>query len=209
MVSPLMLMLLGAFVAMMLIRPAVAFILGRSIGRKVLAGQPDRIQLLPASPSLSRHEQQLDQEADALVREGFRDAGWFTVVELQGVVLRMLAHEGEQWLAVLYDHPSAGTWCELIQVFADGTRRSFTSSRPTGLVPTPGRQVTHFPGFPAAQVLQRARLAPPTTTPVPMTAAGAAAAYEQGFAEVMAARKAQGISRKEVVRVAMKPPRAA
>lgn len=189
------------------LRPLIAIVLGKSIGMRVLAKQPDTIRLVPAGPSASSKPEAIESQAQTLMSEGFSDAGWFTVAEMPQVVLRLLAHEGEGWLSSIYEHKQAGRWLEINARFPDGSRATFHNMRSTGLAPLPGTSVTRLVGAPASAVLRAARKARETftMTPLSVSASTVVKTFEDGYATLTAQRKAQGISRAEVVGVAVRP----
>ncbi len=189
-------------------RPVVALVLGRRIGASALARQPDAIHLRPASLDAARHGLAMEAAARTLMQQGFSDAGWFDIAELPGFTLRLLAHEPEGWLATVYGHPKAGQWVEIGARYPDGSRSSFTSSRASGLASLPGVHVTHMPGASVGAVLAIARKArvKVDTTPMPVSASNAPQVFEEGYAAIIALRKAQGLSRAEVAAVALRGP---
>lgn len=189
-------------------RPVIALLFGGAIGKAVAAKQPDNIHLVPADASAARNAGPLDEQARALVAEGFRDAGWFKVTEMPDVVIRLLAHEPEGWLASLYEHRLAGQWAELALRFPDGTRMSFTTMRATGLKSLPGFESMNMPGVTLATLLRAARngRGKKDLTPLSCSASSAPGIFEAGYAEITALRKGQGISRSEVVAVSLRPP---
>ena len=195
--------------ARLVLRPVLALVHGKQIGAQVLARQPDAIHLVPAARSAALKPDVLEAGAQVLVQEGFTDAGWFTVPEIPDVTLRMLANEAEGLHATLYEHRRAGHWTEIGARYPDGTRTSWTSMRATGLGSLPNVTVTHLEGATPGAVLRAARAGREhaALTPLVVNAAQAPRVFEAGYADLVAARKAQGISRAEVAAVAARPSR--
>lgn len=77
-----------------------------------------------------------------------------------------------------------------------------TSGVDLGLVPRPWHPVTHLAGAKPAVLHSRLVALRPLNGIERIEAGRAAGVFEQGFAEAMAWRKSQGISRSEIVRVA-------
>ena len=203
-IVPLVLSVIGLILLRPLLRLAIAFVDGRGIGKRALAKQPDRIQLREAGPAAWQDREAADRLTQPLIMLGYEQAGTFTVAEMPGVVVRLLVHLRECVAAMVYEHPKVGLWVELTTRYTGGTACSVTSGRDRGLAQWPGHPVTHLPGA-APDVLHARLLAQrPANGMLPLEAGKAAAAFEAGFAEGMAWRKAQGISRAEVVKIAVK-----
>ena len=190
------------------IRPLVAFVMGGRIGAAVAAKQPDTIHLEPASRGAFRQADAIDRKAQVLMQAGFSDAGAFTVPELPGFTLRMLANEAEGLLANLYEHRVAGLWVEINARFPDGSRACWVNSKVTGLAQLPNMRVHYMTGASVEAVLAAARkgIAKIPLTPLSLNAATAPRVFEEGYAAITAARKAQGVSRREVVEIAVRRP---
>ncbi len=188
-----------------LLRVVIALVAGRAIGRSALAKQADRIHLVPSGPTRWQAPQEPQRLAQPLLSLGYQDAGTFTVRELPGVVLRLLAHTRDSVMAVIYEHPKAGHWVELVTRYTDRTSFSVATSRDTGLAPRPGHPVVHAPGTDPARLHARMTAARPQGIIEPVEPAALPARFEEGYAEAMAWRKAHGISTAEVVKVAARP----
>ncbi len=185
-------------------RFVVALVAGRAIGRLALAKQPDRITLVEAAPLTWKDPAGADRLTEPLLVLGYEKAGMYTVAEMPGVVLRLLVHLRERVMGVVYEHPAVGQWVELITLYTGGSSCSVTSSADHGLAPRPGHPVTHLPGA-LPEVLHARLLAtrPPAGT-LSVESGQAPRVFADGFAESMAWRKAHGISRGEVVNVAVR-----
>ena len=97
-----------------LIKYVIAAVAGKRIGAKALAQQPDRIHLQPGSPASWKNAAAASRIADALLTRAFADGGVYTVPELPGVVVQLMAHAKDGLYAAVYEHPKAGTWFDLV-----------------------------------------------------------------------------------------------
>jgi hypothetical protein len=181
---------------------AVARVFGAEIGRQAMASQPDAITLDESGESAWRKPEGAAAFTQPLLDRGFRDAGTFKITEMPGVVVKLLAHEDEGWLAAVYEHPSVGHWMDLVTRFDDDTSITFTTSRETGLDPRPGHPIVNCPHLDAMQVCARAARERPSQTRRPARAADAKLVFETAYAESTRWRKDRGVSAREVGRVA-------
>jgi hypothetical protein len=199
---------LAALVAVSLVRPLLLMVLGRifagAIGNHALAKQPDEIHLERAGVRPWARPEKAEESARTLRAAGFEDAGTWTVPELPGVVLQLLAHAGEGFYGVIYQHPKAGDWMDMVTRFSDGTSITFSSHTPSGLESRPGHPVQNLPGVTAGKLLEHARAARPRRAAAPHSAARATTDFTRAYAESMAWRKQHGVSAKEVAQVIRK-----
>src|SRR5206468_11713222 len=102
----------GALVAFTLLAPllrlAIAAVAGKEIGERALAKQPDQIHLQKADPSAWKDAAAAGKTVDALATRGFADAGIYTVAEMPGVVVQLLASARDGFYTAIYEHPRAG-----------------------------------------------------------------------------------------------------
>ena len=200
--------IVGAVALWILARPlsrlVVASAFGKQVGATALAQQPDTIHLEPAPAEAWRDAENARRVASALSALGFETAGTFHVPELAGITLELLAHPGESLYAAVYEHPQAGAWFEYFVRCQDGTSVTFTTLAPTGLDDRPGHPIVRSVGCDPRTLFEKAQERKPRKPLEPARAANVVAVFETGYAESMAWRKQQGISRTEVVRVALK-----
>lgn len=192
--------LLAVVVAFRLIRPTLAFVLAPGIAQNALAAQPDNIHLDPAADSVWRDEARLERLVAELATLGFADAGGYLVREMPGVRLRLLANAAESTLAAVYEHDQAGGWFDFACRFTDGTSATWTTSRPSGLDPRPGHPVHHLVGAPPETLWRAVRRERPAKPARPSTVSNVVFEFESAWAESIAWRKQQGLTRLEVVR---------
>lgn len=198
--------LFAALVTFMVMKPVVralfAFFAGKSVAKKALASIPDTIHLAPAAADSWQDPIRARRLASELAKRGFEDAGTFNAPELKGVTLELMLQPVEAIIGVVYEHPVAGQWVELVTHYADGTSYHVTSNRETGLDPRPGHKSVHLPGGAPDILHKRLISGRPEAEAERFDAHELAQVFEQMYAESVAWRKAQGISRKEVVKVA-------
>jgi hypothetical protein len=198
--------ILGSVVLWFVLRPfsrlLAVTLFGGAVGAAALAKQPDTIHLEPASPDAWRDAENARRASDALSALGFEETGTFRIPELPGVTLKLLAHAGESMHAAVYEHPVAGAWFELFMRYQDGTSATFSTLRPTGLNDRPGHPIVNVVGADPRSLFEQAKRGRMLGALAQARAADAVHTFESGYAESMAWRKAQGISRGEVIKVA-------
>jgi hypothetical protein len=191
-------------VARPLSRLVIAGALGKQVGATALAQQPDTIHLEPAPAEAWRDAENARRVTTALQTLGFETAGTFRVPELPGITLELLAHPGESMYAAVYEHPRAGAWFEYFVRCQDGTSVTFTTLEPTGLDDRPDHPIVRAVGADPRSLFEKAQERKPRKPLDPARASSVVGVFEHGYADSMAWRKQQGISRTEVMRVAMK-----
>jgi hypothetical protein len=170
----------------------------------VLARQPDQVHLREAGIGAWRDGAAAERLTQPLLELGYETVGVFTAPEVPGVVLRLLVMPRECVLATVYEHPRTELWVELATRYTGGTACAITSGQDRGLAPRPGHPVTHLPGADPGLLHARLLALRPKGGMARVEASPAVRVFEEGFAEAMAWRKSQGISRGEVVRVAVR-----
>jgi hypothetical protein len=206
----LLLAILGFLVGLVLIKRVAAFFLvplvggwmGRAIGKAALGQQPDAIHLEPVDPDAWLDRDAAHDLAWQFAEQGFAGAGTHRIVEMHGVRVHLLVHEAERLFAVVYEHPQAGQWFDVVAGYADGTSITFTTAKETGLDPRPGHPVVHAPPTSPRALIERLRWERPAGTLRPATVAAVVSEFETAYADSTAWRKGRGISAAEVARVA-------
>ena len=198
------LQLVLAVIGLILLRVVIALVDGTGIGRRVLAKQPDRIELHESGAQAWQDPGGAERLTAGLLELGYEPAGTFTIPEMPGVVLRLLVHVRERVVAMIYEHPKVGQWVELATRYAGGDGFAISSGHDRGLARRPGHPVLHDAGADPATLHARLLAQRPPNGMVSIEAGRAVALFEAGFAEAMAWRKSHGISRGEVVTIAVK-----
>ncbi|MBF5045788.1 hypothetical protein FGE12_25495 [Aggregicoccus sp. 17bor-14] len=195
------LLLLLRFGRRLLLRVA-ARALGRAVGKAGLDRTPATLTLEPGGEAALAADAKAVRWTQELRAEGFVDAGAHTAHEMPGVALRLLTHPAEGFLGVVYVHPRAGSWCDVVVRAEDGSTTTCVNRAPTGLNPRPGHPRVNRPGASAHELVQAAResLAPALRRPyAPDTAARD---IMDAYAQELAWRRGRGVSAEEVARVA-------
>lgn len=194
--------------ALLLVAGLALQIIGRmylsSIGRKAMDKQPDQIHLLSDMAGALDADGLCVQFANPLLREGFADAGTFSVPELPGVKVRFLIHEGERVYAALYQHPKVSEWCEIISRYEDGTGATFTLLASRGLDAEPGNRVVRRPGAGPVDLFHQALRERPAGNLIAVNRSNVGQLFCEVWARSIAWRKSRGISAREVAQVARK-----
>jgi len=186
-------------------RMLIAAVGGKQIGAAALAKQPDTIHLELRDPSIWKNSSAAGRLSQPLLARGFEDAGVYSVKELPGLTVHLLAHPGDNFYAAVYEHPVAGQWLDVFSRFPDDSSFTVTTAKPTGLTPRPGHVSLNVPGLAPGQVLDKAIAERPRNQwPNTVSTEKAVAVFEKAYASSMTYRKQAGISRGEVVKVAMK-----
>lgn len=196
----------GALVVVTLLSPVlrvlVALVAGKQIGAAALAKQPDRIGLQRAVPTAWKNSAAPGAIAAVLSSRGFEDAGVYTVPEMPGILVQLLADSREGVYAAIYEHAQAGIWFDLVSKFQDGTSVTYTTSPATGLKPRPGHPSVNMRGSETVAVLNKMLAMRPKRPNSGASVGMAVSFFEQAYAETIAYRKRVGISTREVVKTA-------
>jgi hypothetical protein len=194
--------------ALALVRPltriVIALVGGRKIGDAALARQPDTIHLVRAGDTTWKHADKAAALAQPLLGAGFRDAGIYVVDEMPGVVVQLLVEPAAAFMACIYEHPKAGYWVDVAQSYEGGGGHTVSSMPDPGLDARPGYTTDHMPQASSVALLARAKSHVAAGAPMWIATDQASQRFEQVYAESIAWRKQHGVSRREVVNVAMK-----
>ena len=193
---------LAIFLLTPLSRIVLAALFGHSIGEAALSRQPDTIHLKPIDRAKLRHAGRVEGFAAEYVNSGFESAGLFAIPEMPGVSVQLFAHRANSMYGAIYDHPIAGVFCDVVSRYPDGSARTWTTARATGLKHMPNARVTNLPGTEPAVLIETARRQRPAAGLRACTTANAVVDFETAYAEYMAWIKQRGISTGEVVEVA-------
>lgn len=197
---------LGALVVVSVLSPVlklvIAGLFGKQVGAVALAQQPDTITLQRRDASMWKNGPAVSRLVAALRSRGFEDAGVHAVAEMPGLGVQLMALERDGWYAAVYEHPVAGVWIDLASRFQDGSSFTVTTAKPTGLAPRPGHPVVNAPGLEPDALVEKAQRDRPRKWPRKVSIESAAHDFEEAYAESIAWRKQNGISRGEVMKVA-------
>jgi len=183
-------------------RIVLAAVFGGSIGRAALDRQPDTIHLKPVDVAKLRHAERVESLARAYTAGGFEDAGLFTIPEMPGVHVRLLANARESMYAAIYDHPVAGVFYDVVSRAEDGSSWTFTTARPTGIRHRDNAHMTNLPGAEPAALVTACLRGRSASGLRACSKAAVVHDFETAYADYIAWMKQRGLSRGEVVDVA-------
>jgi len=170
-------------------------------GAAGLAAQPDDIHLTPAGADPWNDRAAAGRLAAGLLGEGFRSAGVFAIAEMPGVLAQLFAHPTENLIGVIYEHPAAGHWIDVVERRSDGSTTTWTTARPSGLDQRAEHPHFYARGLSPAELVARARRERGPTPAEAVHVSEVEALFERAYAEETAWRKSRGVSREEVLRV--------
>jgi len=183
--------------------------LGARIAEKLAAARsgaapPVRITLCPEPDAEWEHADEVKGAAQQLLAAGFTDAGQFSVNEIPGLSLRAFAHRGESVWGVVYDHPAAGVWADLVIRYEDDTALT-VGNPPTGgqMVSPPWSTMNIDSRTDAAALFQKALQAAEDKPRQPVSADTFVDVFTRAYTREMDWRNLRGgASEEEIRRVA-------
>ncbi len=184
------------------VRGILAFAFGRKVADRALAKIPDTIHLTAAPADAWTDPIGARRLAKELAKRGFEDAGTYRIPELRNMTVELMLQPVECILGVIYEHPEVGQWVELVTRYNDGGSYSVSSGRETGLNPRPNHKTVHLPGTTPDILHKRLISGRPEAEAESFELNELVPAFETVYADSVAWRKAQGISKEEVVKVA-------
>jgi hypothetical protein len=193
-------------VSVLLLRPVLrivtAAVFGKAIGRMALSRQPDTIHLERMDPMKLRNAARVRGLAADFERRGFESAGVFSVPEIPGVNVQLLANESDSMSAVIYDHPTLSVFYEVVSRYIDGGSSLHTTARETGIRQRSNAQRVSIPNATPDTLVDRALRERPQHGLRSCSASSVASDFTAAYAEYMTWIKQRGISTAEVVEVA-------
>lgn len=178
--------------------------LGEALKQAGLTATPSTIHLERAASPVWQDAAKVAANVDAFRAAGFQDVGIFTIPEMPGVQLQGFCNPGEGFYGVVYEHPQAGVWCDVVIKYESG--ESLTASNaPMGheLDHMPGRDKVYDKAADVASLLAKARAARQPQPAIAHTADAFVAMFEKSYAEEMEWRdKRGGPTDEEIERVA-------
>jgi hypothetical protein len=175
----------------------VIAVAGRAVGRAALDRQPDHLTLQPLAEPPARPEAR--SAIDSLQRRGFVAGGSYSIGEMGNMPVHFLLKQDEGAVAVIYEHPKVGVWCDIACRFQDGSSFTITNAKMGGgLDPRPGHTTVRVPGLTPTALHLRYSRERPAGQPRLVSPADVATVFADAWAEEMAWRKDRGVSRQEV-----------
>jgi len=182
-----------ALVALLVAWPALRPLAGRlfadRLRRDVQDEPPDHIYLLRVAEPNWREDAARRLAETQLASAGFAEAGAYVVREMPELTLGLHVHVGEKAYAILYDHPRAGFWSELVTRYEDGTLATFTTLEPVEVDVPDGSLYVSEPKSSLALLWKRMLTERPKKPMLECARARAAQDFEKGYAESVANHK--------------------
>src|SRR3569623_156003 len=155
-----------------------------------LAGQlgqavpPLRIKLR----QLGTSQWQRGAEAEALIEPlrlaGFDEIGCFAM-EPSEVLLQAFCLKAESVLAIVYEHPQAGVWLDLVTRYRDGSKITYATLRDTLLDRQENNVIRFHAGIPADELLTQFMAERPQKPMAPVAVDDFPGYFERAYAESM------------------------
>jgi hypothetical protein len=164
---------------------------------------PPRVHLEPTRPS-GRHARDLKPHARELESRGFARIGTYRVTPMRDVTLTAFAHPGHALCAIVYTHPVAGSFVDVVSRSESG--RSFTATTaPAGqeLDQREGHEKVFDASMSIEAMIEIALRRRPPAPHVDWTAGSFTSKFEEAYAEEMDWRAGRGgVTHDEVRRTA-------
>jgi hypothetical protein len=181
--------LVAVLVAWPALRPLAARLFADRLRPQVMDEPPDHIYLLRVAEPNWRQDEARRLAETQLAAAGFAEAGVYVVREMPELTLGLHAHAAEKAYAILYDHPRAGFWSELVTRFEDGSLTTFTTLEPAEVDVPDGSLYVSEPKLPLSLLWRRMLTERPRKPMLECTRARAAQDFEKGYAESIAFHK--------------------
>lgn len=193
-------------VAVLIISPlsrlVVAAVFGKAIGKAALDKQPDIITLERTDPAKLRNATRVQAVADEFRRSGFESAGTYTIREMLGVHVELLAHRDDSMAGAIYDHPAVGVFYDVISRYVDGATCTYTTARITGIKRPPNARTVNVPEALPTALIEEARRDRPQQGLRSCSTSSVVSDFVAAYGEYMAWMKHRGVSTSEVMEVA-------
>jgi len=155
--------------------------------------QPARVHLSPASELVWADAEAATTSLDALRAAGFQEIGPFGLDEIPAIKLYALFQPEERVWGVVYEHPEAGVWVDLVSRYEDGTSLTYANTgEGAGLDQRPGHGIIRAPGLEVAALYRRHLAERPARTLKPVSANAFTQSFESAYAEEMDWRNSRG-----------------
>jgi len=193
-------------VAALLLRPAlrivIAALFGKSIGKAALDRQPDRISLTRIDSANLRNPARVQSVSAEFEKSGFEDAGLYSIREMKGVSVRLLANRADSMAAAVYEHPAVGVFFDIVSRYVDGRVSTYSSAIATGLKRPDHVTMVNMVGASPSAVLERVRRERSPHGLRDVTPASVGPDFIAAYAEYVKWMKERGVSTSEVIEVA-------
>jgi hypothetical protein len=108
------------------------------------------------------HGDEFDEQNSQFESSGFTVLGDY---EVEGLPLRVrgFQHQDHQLYGVIYDHATAGVWCDVVRRYADETSWTVSSGKEPGMDSPPWHTPRFMPGQPVGELLATLLNSSPTS----------------------------------------------
>lgn len=132
---------------------------------------------------------------------GFALAGTYQAEEIPGLNLQAWVQPETAVTAVVYEHPIAGVWTDVVTRYEDDTRLTYANIlQGQGVDHAPGHSVERFDGIGSRELYERHLADRPDRPKVVPTAEGFVARFEKAYADEMDWRNSRGGTTEEEIR---------
>ena len=152
---------------------------------------PFRISLWPFSTSEWDEPGEVEEIAAPLREAQFTEVGTF-LVRPGSLRLAAFCHPRERAFAVVYEHPQAGRWVDLVSYYEDGSSITYTTSPDTMMDRPEKKPIHHLDGFGADELLRTFLRERPHKPLRPVSPQQFQENFERAYAEDMDWRIARG-----------------
>lgn len=162
---------------------------------------PARLHLRTmAAPSWENAEAVAGQ-VESLPALGFVEGGTYQVEELPGFTLQAWFQLPRAVTAVVYEHPKAGVWTDLVTRYRDGTSATFHNrTGGVGVDHSPGHTIENFPNVNTREIYEHFLDRRPDRPAVVPTADEFVERFEKAYADEMDWRNSRGGATAEEIR---------
>ncbi|MFO0909255.1 MAG: hypothetical protein U0794_13045 [Isosphaeraceae bacterium] len=117
---------------------------------------PSRLHLQRLATSAWMDEEEAGELSEQLRDLGFEHVGFYQTEEVAGLSLESwVQREARAW-AVVYEHPQAGVWLDLVSQYDDGRRITFANTlQGEGVDQSPGHEVIRIANLDARELYAR------------------------------------------------------
>jgi hypothetical protein len=182
----------------------VLFVIVRRVRRfMVTLVPPSRVHLELSKPS-RKHAEDVGARGRELESRGFTRIGTYRVDPIAGLLLTAFTHAEHSLCAIVYTHPMAGTFMDIV-VKNDAGRSLTVTTAPIGkeLDQREGHEKVFDKDMPVATMIETAMQRRPPAPHVRWSAGNFVAKFEEAYAQEMDWRAGRGgVTRDEVRRVA-------
>ncbi|MFO0953935.1 MAG: hypothetical protein U0835_22815 [Isosphaeraceae bacterium] len=168
---------------------------------KAGAPSPARIHLRRLAAPDWADPEAVEAQSGPLPELGFSHAGDYQIEEVPGLSLAGWVNAKTGVFAVVYEHPQAGVWTDVVTRYVDGTRITYANTlQGSGVEHSPGHDVQRFDGIGVKDLYEKHLAARPDKPIVPPSADEFVARFEKAYADEMDWRNSRGGATEQEIR---------